>query len=129
MSGTLFEQQMEKCHIVDKTTRPDGRGGVQTVYVEGASIDVAFSFDDSVSVVIADQEKVTDMYTLVTKKSVVLLAGDIIERDANGNTFKIETNSIDSTPPAISALNMRQVKAKYFKLSSEIIKTEGNSNG
>lgn len=129
MSGTLFEQQMESCHIVDKTTVPDGRGGVETVYVEGAPIDVAFSFNDSVSVVIADQEKVTDMYTLITKKSVVLLAGDIIKRDKDDSTFKIETNSTDSTPPEISALDMRQVKAKKFKLSSQVIKTESNSNG
>lgn len=129
MSGTLFEQQMEKCHIVDKTTRLDGRGGVETVYVEGAPIDVAFSFDDSQSVVIANQEQVTDLYTLVTRKNVVLQAGDIIKRDKNGSTFKIESDGDDSTPPAISALNMRQVKAKYFKLSSELIKTEGNSNG
>lgn len=129
MSGTLFEQQMESCHIVDKTTVPDGRGGVETVYVEGAPIDVAFSFNDSVSVVIANQEKVTDMYTLVTKKSVVLLAGDIIKRDKDGSIFKIETNSTDSTPPEISSLNMRQVKAKIIKLSSPVIKTESNSNG
>lgn len=129
MSGTLFEQQMESCHIVDKTTVPDGRGGVETVYVEGAPIDVAFSFNDSVSVVIADQEKVTDMYTLITKKKVVLLAGDIIKRDKDDSTFKIETNSTDSTPPEISALDMRQVKAKKFKLSSQVIKTESNSNG
>lgn len=129
MSGTLFEQQMESCHIVDKTTVPDGRGGVETVYVEGAPIDVAFSFNDSVSVVIADQEKVTDMYTLITKKKVVLLAGDIIKRDKDDSTFKIETNSTDSTPPEISALDMRQVKAKKFKLSSQVIKTESTSNG
>lgn len=129
MSGTLFEEQMESCHIVDKTTVPDGRGGVETVYVEGAPIDVAFSFNDSVSVVIADQEKVTDMYTLITKKKVVLLAGDIIKRDKDDSTFKIETNSTDSTPPEISALDMRQVKAKKFKLSSPVIKTESTSNG
>lgn len=129
MSGTLFEQQMESCHIVDKTTVPDGRGGVETVYIEGAPIDVAFSFNDSVSVVIADQEKVTDMYTLITKKSVVLLAGDIIKRDKDDSTFKIETNSTDSTPPEISALDMRQVKAKKFKLSSQVIKPESTSNG
>lgn len=129
MTGTLFEQQMESCHIVDKTTVRDGRGGVETVYVEGAPIDVAFSFNDSVSVVIADQEKVTDMYTLITKRKVVLLAGDIIKRDKDASTFKIETNSTDSTPPEISALDMRQVKAKKFKLPSSVIKTGSNSNG
>ena len=129
MTGTLFEQQMESCHIVDKTTVRAGRGGVETVYVEVAQIVVAFSFNDSVSVVIADQEKVTDMYTLITKRKVVLLAGDIIKRDKDASTFKIETNSTDSTPPEISALDMRQVKAKKFKLSSPVIKTGSNSNG
>lgn len=129
MGGTLFEAQMESCHIVDKTTTPDGRGGVQTVYVEGAPIDVAFPFEGSNTVVIANQEQVTDLYTLITKKTVVLLAGDLIERDVDGSTFKIETNGTDSTPPAISSLNMRQVKARKFKLSSEIIKKEDNTNG
>lgn len=112
----LYESVMEGCHIMDKTTIPDGRGGVETVYVEGAPIDVAFPFNDSQSVVIANQEQVTDLYTLVTRKSVVLQAGDIIKRDKNGSTFKIESDGDDSTPPEISALNMRQVKAKKWSL-------------
>ena len=120
---------MESCHIVDKTTVKDDRGGVSTVYVEGALIDVAFSFDDSNTVVIGNQETVTDLYTLVTYKKVILQAGDIIERDKNGSTFKIEDNGDDSTPPAISALNMRQVKARKWNLPSEIVKKESTSNG
>lgn len=116
LKGTLFEAQMESCHIMDKTTVPDGRGGVETKYVEGAPIGVAFSFDDSQSAIIADKETVTDLYTLVTSKNVILRAGDIIKRDKNSDTFKIETNGDDMTPPAISALDMRQVKAKKWKL-------------
>lgn len=125
----LYEQVMENCHIVDKTTVKDDRGGVETVYIEGAGIDVAFSFDNSNTVVIGNQETVTDLYTLVTYRKVVLQAGDIIERDKNGDTFKIEDNGDDSTPPAISALNMRQVKARKWKLPSEIVKKENTGNG
>jgi hypothetical protein len=116
MKGTLYESVMTSCHIIDKTTVEDGRGGVETVYIEGAKIDVAFSFDDSTPVVIADQERVTDLYTLITYKSVVLQAGDIIRRDKDQAIFKIEDNGDENTPPPISALDMRQVKAKKWSL-------------
>lgn len=125
----IFETQMESCHIVDKTTVRDERGGVDTVYIEGAQIDVAFSFDDSKTVVIGDQETVTDLYTLVTHRKVVMQAGDIIVRDKNEDTFKIEDNGDDNTPPQISALDMRQVKARKWKLTKPLIKKEETSNG
>lgn len=124
----LYQSVMETCHIVDKTTVRDERGGVETVYVEGASIDVAFSFDDSNTVVIGNQETVTDLYTLVTYRKVVLQAGDIIERAKNGDTFKIEDNGEDNTPPPLSALDMRQVKARKWKLPSPIVRKE-ETNG
>lgn len=116
MNGTLYESIFEDCHIMDKTTRPDGRGGVDTVYVPGAKISVAFSFDDSNPIVIANQETVTDLYTLVTYKRVVLMTGDIIRRDKDGTTFKIESDSNDNATPSSSALDMRQVKAKKWSL-------------
>lgn len=116
MKGTLYESIMEDCHILDKSTISDGRGGVETVYVIGALISVAFSFDDSRPVIIADQERVTELYTFVTYRSVILRAGDVIRRDKNGDVFKIEDNGDDTTPPPISALDMRQVKAKKWSL-------------
>lgn len=116
MKGTLYEIMMEPCHIMDKTTVPDGRGGVETVYVEGAPIEVAFPFEGSQTVVIGNQETVTDFYTFVTYKKVLLQAGDIVKRDNTGDTFKVESNGEDSTPPNISSLDMRQVKAKKWSL-------------
>ena len=43
--GSLLDQAMEDCHIMDKTTQPDGYGGVVTTYVAGAEIKAAFAFE------------------------------------------------------------------------------------
>ena len=34
----LYEVEMEPCFIIDKTTTPDGYGGVVTTYSKGADI-------------------------------------------------------------------------------------------
>ena len=36
---SLLDEAMEKCVMIDKTTVPDGIGGYDTVYVEGAEFD------------------------------------------------------------------------------------------
>ena len=51
---SLVNDAMEKTYIMDKTTTPDGYGGVITKYVEGAEILVAYSFNTSTDAFISD---------------------------------------------------------------------------
>ena len=113
--GSLLDRAMEECHILDKTTQPDGYGGVVTTYVEGAAINAAFAFDMSTQGRIANVQGATDTCTVTTRKSVVLQAGDVIRRDKDGMTFMITTNGNDYHTPDSADLNSLAVKAKVGK--------------
>lgn len=123
----LYDAVAEDCHIMDKTTVPDGRGGVETVYVEGAKVSISFSFDDSTAARIASQEGVINRHTLVMHKNLVLNAGDVIRRDKTKKTYLITTDGEDNATPAVAALDMRQVEAKEWTLPGRI--EEKKTNG
>ena len=113
---SLFEEALEKSYIMDKTTAPDGRGGVDTAYVQGASIDVAYTFDTSTQARIASQEGINNRYTLTTKKSVVLQFHDVVKRARDGKIFRVTSDGKDDATPASSALDMRKVEAEEWSL-------------
>ena len=113
---SLVNAAMTPSHIMDKQTIPDGRGGVITVYVEGAPIDVAYSFDDSTEARISTHEAVNKSYTLSTKKTIVLQYHDIVKRDKDGKIFRVTSDGDDNETPATAALNLRQVEAEEWSL-------------
>ena len=113
---SLLSQAMEDCYIMDKVTASDGRGGTITTYVKGALISVAFSFDSSTQARIAEQEGVTNRFTLVTKKSINLQYHDIIKRVRDGKIFRITSDGDDNYTPSSASLDMRQVEAEEWSL-------------
>lgn len=113
---SLLDEAMEKSYIMDKTTAPDGRGGVITVYVPGAEIKVAYSFDTSAQARIAAQEGVTNRYTLATKKTVNLQYHDVVKRARDNKIFRITSDGDDNMTPASAALDMREVEAEEWSL-------------
>ena len=114
----LYEAEMEPCVIVDKTTTPDGYGGVVTVYVKGAEIQAAFSFSDTTQSRIAAVQGADDNFKIMTKRNVVLHAGDVIQRLSNGKTYQITSNGDDNKTPAMAMLNARSVDAKEWEVTN-----------
>ena len=113
---SLVDNAMEKSYIMDKTTGPDGRGGVIITYKEGAEIKVAYSFDTSTEARVADQAGTSDRYTLTTKKSVNLQYHDVIKRDRDKKIFRITSDGDDNFTPNSSGLDMRQVEAEEWEI-------------
>ena len=69
--GWLLNSQFEDFVIIDKTTQPDGYGGVETVWTEGAIVQAAASWDDSTGAQIAQALTEVKTYTIVTQKNVI----------------------------------------------------------
>ena len=69
---SLLDDAFEECLIVDKTTTADGYGGVVTNYTDGAAIQAAIVFDNSLAARTASVQGVKDLYTVTTRKTVVL---------------------------------------------------------
>lgn len=113
---SLIDESMEKAIIVDKITAPDGRGGVITNYVDGAEIQVAFSFDDSTQARIAEAAGTSNRYTLTTSKSINLQYHTIIRRARDQKTFRVTSDGDDNFTPASSSLDIRQVEAEEWEI-------------
>ena len=113
---SLYADAMEQSYIIDKITAPDGRGGVITRYVEGASIDVAYSFDASMEARIGEKQVATGRYTLTTNKAVNLQYHTIVKRVRDGKVFRVTSDGDDNYTPASSSLNIRQVEAEEWEI-------------
>lgn len=116
---SLLEEAFEPCKILDKRTLKDGYGGVITTYVDGADIYAAIVFDDSLAARTASVQGVKDVYTVTTKKNVVLQFHDVIRRVSDGKVLQITTDGKDNKTPESAALNMRVVRAKEFTITDD----------
>lgn len=114
---SLLDNEMVDCTILDKTTQPSEYGGVTTTWVDGSPIKAAFAYNDSVQARIASVQGVTDLYTIITKKNVVLQANDVIRRETDGKIFRITTDGNDNRTPYGAALDARAVRAKEWEIT------------
>ena len=119
---SLLDEAMEPCIIMDKTTHDDGYGGIITTYTEGAGFSAAIVFDSSLAARTASVQGVTDLYTITTRKNIVLQAGDVIKRESDGKILQITSDGNDNATPGSASLDMRVVTAKEFK-------QKGSKNG
>lgn len=113
---SLVDAAMTKSYIMDKTTEPDGRGGVITTYKEGAEIMVAYSFDSSTQARIGEQAGAENRFTLTTRKTVNLQYHDVVKRSTDNKIFRVTSDGDDNYTPSSSSLDMRQVEAEEWEL-------------
>lgn len=115
----LVDSAMEKTYIMDKTTTPDGYGGVKTVWVEGAEIMAAYSFNSSTEARIAAQQGVNNRFTILTRKSVVLQYPDVVKRAFDGKCFRITSDGKDNRTPNSAGLDLRAVEAEQWEITND----------
>ena len=115
---SLLDDAMEPCVILDKTTQKDGYGGIQTVYVNGAEFLAAIVFDNSMQARAAAVQGVTDLYTITTRKNVVLQYHDVFRRLKDGKVFRVTSDGDDKATPASASLDMRVVSAEEYEVSN-----------
>lgn len=116
---SLVKDAMEKSYIIDKTTTPDGYGGVITKYVEGAEILVAYSFNTSTQARIAAVQGTDNRFTLLTKRSVILRYNDIVKRDRDGKYFRVTSDGDDNRTPKAAGLDLRAVEAEEWEITQD----------
>lgn len=113
---SLLDEAMEKCVMIDKTTVPDGIGGYDTVYVEGAEFDAAIVFSTSIEARRAEASGVSSLYTVTTGRALVLEYHDIFKRIRDGKVFRVTSDGDDVFTPQSATLDMRQCTCEEFKL-------------
>lgn len=113
---SLLSESMETFTMLDKITSPDGYGGVETSWADGASFQATAVFDTSMQARVADQQGVTSLYTVTTEKGINLQYHDVLRRVSDGKIFRVTSDGDDKKTPTSARLDMRQVTAEEWEL-------------
>lgn len=113
---SLLSDAMQECTMIDKTTVPDGYGGVQPAYAEGATFSAAIVIDTSMEARTAEKQGVTSLYTVTTTRRLVLEYHDIFKRKEDNKIFRVTSDGDDKYTPKSATLDMRQVTAEEYVL-------------
>ena len=113
---SLLTDAFEPFVMIDKTTVPDGYGGFDPVYVQGAEFQATAVFDSSLEARVAGVQGVTSLYTVTTTKAVNLQYHDVIKRLSDNKILRITSDGDDRKTPKSATLDMRQVSAEEWSL-------------
>lgn len=121
---SLLMDAMEPFVMMDKTSSPDGYGGIAVKWNEGAEFDAAIDLPDSELAVIADKLTERINCNVTTGRSVILSMNDYIKRKRDGKYFHILQDGDDRGAPRMSSIDARPHRA-------EIVASlpDGRSNG
>lgn len=115
INSPLLSSVMRPCRILDTVTRPDGFGGYDEAYTEGAEIMAAITLKSSTEAQIAYQTGIKRLYVVVTEEAVKLKQGMRIRRVQDGLTLRITSNASDFTAPQMAGIRMAQVTAEAIE--------------
>lgn len=115
---SLLQDAMEACVLLDRITARDSYGGFTERWTDGAAFDAAIVLDSSMQARIAAAQGVTGLYTVTTGKAVNLQYHDVFRRVRDGKIFRCTSDGDDKKTPASASLNMRQVQAEEWELTS-----------
>lgn len=115
---SLLDSAMEAFVMLDKKTTPDGYGGYFSTWTNGVEFRAAATFDTSVEARVAAVQGVTSLYTITTPRAVILQYHDVIKRVSDGKIFRVTADGDDKKTPPAATLDMRQVTAEEWRLTS-----------
>jgi len=115
---SLIDEMMEEFEIINKVKVSDGEAGFITEWMPGAKIQAAVVLDSTMEAQIGQAQGVTSVYTVTTKRNVALEYHEVIKRVRDGKIFRITSDAGDIVSPGISGIDMTQVKAEKWSLTT-----------
>lgn len=115
---SLLDEAMETCVFLNQQKVDDGYGGYRVVWSEGASFKSAITFDTSIEARTAEVQGVTSLYTVTTARDLTLEYHDVFRRQSDGKIFRVTSDGDDKFTPKSAGLDMRQVTAEEWELTS-----------
>lgn len=111
---SLLDQAMSDVVFLEKEHQADGEGDFITVWKEGEPFRAAITFDTSIQARAAEKQGVRSLYTVTTRKCIVLEYHDVFKRLSDGKIFRVTSDGDDKHTPASASLSMRQVTAEEW---------------
>lgn len=102
------------CVLMDKTTTPDGYGGVKETWVEGAAVKIGIARTSTTEARLAYKAGTKELFTLVFPTTLTLTLNDRVKRISDGKVFRVTSDCTDMTTPKMAAVQYRQVDAEVI---------------
>ena len=122
---SLLDEALEEYTILNKTKESDGYGGYIVTWKKGATIQGAMVFNASIETKKAEAMGVSSVYTLTTRKAIILEYHDVLQRSRDKKIFRVTSDGDDAYTPKSAGLDMRQVTCEEWALSEEISDEQG----
>ena len=116
MSNLLY-QIMTPCKIMNHIRTDDPLGGYTEAWTEGATFDASITKDSSTEATIAERQGVSEIFTVVTKRSFLLNYHDVIKRISDGAIFRMTSNSKDLEAHPVSTVQIARATAERWELT------------
>ena len=100
--------------FIEKKSVPDGMGGFDIEYIEGADFVGNVSTDNSVEMRIAEKQGVTSIYTVTIPKNVPLEFSDVIKNKKTNKYYRITSDPEDMVTPKRSNMDFKQCQAETW---------------
>lgn len=117
---SLLDEAFEDYVMLNRITQDDGYGGYTSVWTPGATVQGAMIFNSSIEARAAMAQGVTSVYTLTTRKNIILGYHDVLKRKRDNKIFRVTSDGDDSFTPASASLDMRQVTCEEWTLPSGV---------
>lgn len=105
--------------MIDKRSTPDGYGGFEIEYTEGAEFKGSINTDNSTEMRIAEKNGVTAIYTITVEKNTPLQYADIVKRKSDNKYFKIVSDPDDMVTPRRANIKFKQAQAEKWTKPTE----------
>lgn len=114
---SLITDWQEKCTIIENKKVPDGEGGFNPAWADGAPFMAAIVLDTSTQAVIAERQGMEKIYRVTTPKNAILSFHDVFRRESDGQTFRVTSDGKDMQTPKESEITpFSQVTAEEWAL-------------
>ena len=113
---SLIETMMEDCVFLNRVKVDDPVGGYKDTYQDGITFKAAVIKNNTTEMKLAEKDGVSEIFTIVTDKSMTLDYHDVFRRSSDGAIFRVTSRSVDSTAPEASTVKIAKVTAEGWVL-------------
>lgn len=110
----LLDDVKEAFILMDLARTSDGEGGYTQSWVEGAEFQGVKALNTTTEAIIAQQQGLKAIYSLLVPKSLPIAYQDIV-KDEQGDYFRVTSSPKDKQTPDISALDMQYFTAEKLE--------------
>lgn len=116
---TLIESMMDKCVILNHIRTDDPVGGYVEDWTPGATFDATIIKNTTTDAQIAEKQGISELFTVVVKKSFSLDFHDVFKRLSDNEIFRVTSPPTDSEAPMASTVQIAKVTAERWELPND----------